>query len=112
MEDEHTMRRRANSYVQMSAFDSVTNHRPSHPFTTHAADSATNARAVPIYATSSFTFNSSEHGAKLFALQEFGNIYSRIMNPTNDVLEKRVAALEGGVMAVATASGQAAQFLA
>ena len=72
----------------------------------------TNARAVPIYQTTSFTFDSSEHGAKLFALQEFGNIYSRIMNPTNDVFEQRIAALEGGVMAVATASGQAAQLLA
>jgi len=75
-------------------------------------DPTTNARAVPIYATSSYTFNSSEHGANLFALKEFGNIYTRIMNPTTDVLEKRLAALEGGVGAVATASGQAAQFLA
>lgn len=72
----------------------------------------TNARAVPIYASTSFTFDDSAHGARLFALQEFGNIYSRIMNPTNDVFEKRVAALEGGVMAVATSSGQAAQMLA
>jgi O-acetylhomoserine (thiol)-lyase len=78
----------------------------------HTPDRETNARAVPIYATSSFTFNSSEHGAKLFGLQEFGNIYTRIMNPTTDALEKRVAALEGGVAAVATSSGQAAQFLA
>lgn len=75
-------------------------------------DPATNARAVPIYQTTSYTFNDSEHGAKLFALQEFGNIYTRIMNPTNDVFEKRMAALEGGVMALATASGQAAQFVA
>ncbi|GMU65608.1 MAG: O-acetylhomoserine aminocarboxypropyltransferase [Acidobacteriota bacterium] len=72
----------------------------------------TNARAVPIYQTTSFTFRDSEHGARLFALAEFGNIYTRIMNPTTDVLEQRVAALEGGVAAVATASGQAAQFLA
>ncbi|BDA72764.1 O-acetylhomoserine/O-acetylserine sulfhydrylase [Rivularia sp. IAM M-261] len=72
----------------------------------------TNARAVPIYQTSSYTFDSAEHGASLFALQEFGNIYTRIMNPTTDVFEKRVAALEGGVAALATASGQAAQFLA
>ncbi|MBW4602045.1 MAG: O-acetylhomoserine aminocarboxypropyltransferase/cysteine synthase [Calothrix sp. FI2-JRJ7] len=72
----------------------------------------TNARAVPIYQTSSYTFDSAEHGASLFALQEFGNIYTRIMNPTTDVFEKRVAALEGGVGALATASGQAAQFLA
>ncbi|GJJ72005.1 O-acetylhomoserine/O-acetylserine sulfhydrylase [Entomortierella parvispora] len=75
-------------------------------------DPATNARAVPIYASSSFVFNSSDHGAKLFGLKEFGNIYSRIGNPTNDVFEKRIAALEGGVAAVATSSGQAAQFLA
>ncbi len=72
----------------------------------------TNARAVPIYQTTSYTFDSAEHGAKLFALQEFGNIYTRIMNPTTDVFEKRIAALEGGVAALATASGQAAQFLA
>ncbi len=72
----------------------------------------TNARAVPIYQTTSYTFDSAEHGANLFALKEFGNIYTRIMNPTTDVFEKRIAALEGGVAAVATASGQAAQFLA
>lgn len=71
-----------------------------------------NARAVPIYATSSFTFDSADHGAKLFALSEMGNIYSRIMNPTVDSFEARVASLEGGVMALATSSGQAAQFLA
>jgi len=72
----------------------------------------TNARAVPIYQTTSYTFSDAAHGARLFALQEFGNIYTRIMNPTTDVFEKRIAALEGGVAAVATASGQAAQFLA
>src|SRR5512136_590282 len=72
----------------------------------------TNSRAVPIYQTTSYTFDSAEHGAKLFALQQFGNIYTRLMNPTTDVFEKRVAALEGGVAALATASGQAAQFLA
>ncbi|BDG08437.1 O-acetylhomoserine aminocarboxypropyltransferase/cysteine synthase family protein [Anaeromyxobacter paludicola] len=72
----------------------------------------TNSRAVPIYQTTSYTFDSAEHGANLFALKEFGNIYTRIMNPTTDVFEKRVAALEGGVAALATASGQAAQFLA
>ena len=72
----------------------------------------TNARAVPIYQTTSYTFNDSDHGARLFALQEFGNVYTRIMNPTTDVFEQRVAALEGGVAALATASGQAAQFLA
>ncbi|KAF2672485.1 O-acetylhomoserine sulfhydrylase [Microthyrium microscopicum] len=75
-------------------------------------DPATNSRAVPIYATTSFTFNDSAHGARLFGLKEFGNIYSRIMNPTVDVFEKRIAALEGGVAAVAAASGQAAQFMA
>ncbi|KAG0333805.1 Homocysteine synthase [Podila horticola] len=78
----------------------------------HSPDSQTNARAVPIYASSSFVFNSSEHGANLFGLKEFGNIYSRIGNPTTDVFEKRIAALEGGAAAVATSSGQAAQFLA
>ncbi len=72
----------------------------------------TNARAVPIYQTTSYTFDSAEHGARLFALQEFGNIYTRLMNPTTDVFEKRVAALEGGVAALATSSGQAAQFIA
>jgi O-acetylhomoserine (thiol)-lyase len=72
----------------------------------------TNARAVPIYQTTSYTFDSAEHGARLFALQEFGNIYTRIMNPTTDVFEKRIAALEGGVAALATSSGHAAQFLA
>ncbi|NOZ94951.1 MAG: O-acetylhomoserine aminocarboxypropyltransferase/cysteine synthase [Acidobacteria bacterium] len=71
----------------------------------------TNARAVPIYQTTSFTFDSAEHGARLFALKELGNIYTRIMNPTTDVFEQRVAALEGGVGALATASGQAALFL-
>ncbi|MCC5937161.1 MAG: O-acetylhomoserine aminocarboxypropyltransferase/cysteine synthase [Lunatimonas sp.] len=75
-------------------------------------DPTTNSRAVPIYQTTSYVFNSAEHGANLFALKEFGNIYTRIMNPTTDVFEKRLAALEGGVAAVATASGQSAQFLA
>jgi OAH/OAS sulfhydrylase len=72
----------------------------------------TNARAVPIYQTTSYTFDDTDHGARLFALQELGNIYTRIMNPTTDVFEKRIAALEGGAAALATASGQAAQFLA
>jgi O-acetylhomoserine/O-acetylserine sulfhydrylase len=75
-------------------------------------DPTTGSRAVPIYQTTSFNFKNSEHGANLFALKEFGNIYTRIMNPTTDVFEKRVAALEGGVAALATASGQAAQFIA
>jgi O-acetylhomoserine (thiol)-lyase len=71
-------------------------------------DPATNARAVPIYATSSYVFKSTEHAADLFALKEFGNIYSRLMNPTNDVLEKRLAAMDGGVGGLCFASGQAA----
>src|SRR5690242_5498057 len=75
------------------------------------ADPTTGSRAVPIYQTTSFTFKSSEHGANLFALKEFGNIYTRIMNPTTDVFEKRIAALEGGVAGLATASGQAAETL-
>ena len=75
-------------------------------------EATTRSRAVPIYQTTSYTFRDSQHGADLFALKEFGNIYSRIMNPTVDVFEKRIAALEGGVAAVATASGQSAQFLA
>ena len=75
-------------------------------------DPTTGSRAVPIYQTTSFVFNNSEHGANLFALKEFGNIYTRIMNPTTDVFEKRVAALEGGVAALAVSSGQAAQFIA
>ena len=75
-------------------------------------DPTTNSRAVPIYQTTSYGFKSSEHAANLFGLKEFGNIYTRIMNPTTDVFEKRMAALEGGVAALATASGQAAQFIA
>lgn len=75
-------------------------------------EASTRSRAVPIYQTTSFTFKDSEHGANLFALKEFGNIYTRIMNPTNDVFEKRIAALEGGVAALAVGSGQAAQFIA
>ncbi len=75
-------------------------------------DPTTGSRAVPIYQTTSYGFKSSEHGANLFALKEFGNIYTRLMNPTTDVFEKRIAALEGGVAAVAVSSGQAAQFLA
>src|SRR5208337_4086521 len=71
-------------------------------------DPATTARAVPIYATSSYVFDDADHAANLFALKEFGNIYSRLMNPTNDVLEKRLAALDGGVAGLAFASGQAA----
>ena len=75
-------------------------------------DPATGARAVPIYQTTSFVFRDTEHAASLFALAEYGNIYSRIMNPTNDVFERRVAAMEGGTGALAVGSGQAAQALA
>jgi O-acetylhomoserine/O-acetylserine sulfhydrylase len=87
-------------------FDSLQIHAGQEP------DPATNSRAVPIYQTSSYVFNDSEHAARLFGLKEFGNIYTRIMNPTTDVFEKRIAALEGGVAALATSSGQAAQFIA
>jgi O-acetylhomoserine (thiol)-lyase len=87
-------------------FDTLQLHAGQEP------DSATNARAVPIYQTTSYVFNDSAHGADLFALKAFGNIYTRIMNPTSDVFEKRIAALEGGVAALAVASGQAAQFIA
>jgi O-acetylhomoserine (thiol)-lyase len=78
----------------------------------HTPDSVSRARAVPIYQSTSFTFENSDHAAALFGLQQFGNIYTRIMNPTTDVFEQRIAALEGGVAALATSSGQAAQFLA
>jgi O-acetylhomoserine/O-acetylserine sulfhydrylase len=75
-------------------------------------EETTLSRAVPVYQTTSFLFKNSEHAANLFGLREFGNIYTRIMNPTNDVFEQRVAALEGGIAALATSSGQAAQFIA
>lgn len=78
----------------------------------HQPDEVTFSRAVPLYQTTSYTFKDAAHGARLFALQEFGNIYTRLMNPTTDVLEKRIAALEGGVAALAVASGHAAQFIA
>ncbi len=78
----------------------------------HTPDSDTLSRAVPIYQTTSYVFNNAEHAANLFGLKEFGNIYTRIMNPTTDVFEKRMAALEGGVAALAVASGHAAQFIA
>jgi O-acetylhomoserine (thiol)-lyase len=74
----------------------------------HSGDPATKARAVPIFQTTSYTFNDADHAERLFALQEFGNVYTRIMNPTSDVLEQRIAQLEGGVAALAVASGQAA----
>ncbi len=78
----------------------------------HQVDSDTNSRAVPIYQTSSFVFNDAEHAANLFGLKQFGNIYTRMNNPTTDVFEKRIAALEGGTAALAVSSGQAAQFIA
>lgn len=78
----------------------------------HEVDDTTRSRAVPLYQTSSYTFKNAEHSANLFGLKEFGNIYTRIMNPTTDVFEKRIAALEGGVAALAVGSGQAAQFIA
>lgn len=93
----------------------MTNSKHPETIALHAGwrkDDTTNAVAVPIYQTSSFQFDSTDHAAKLFGLQEFGNIYTRIMNPTTDVLEKRVAALEGGVAALAVSSGQSAAFLA
>jgi len=91
------------------------NYRHPETIVLHAGyrrDPATNAVAVPIYQTTSYQFNDTGHAARLFALQEFGNIYTRIMNPTQAVLEERVAALEGGVAALATSSGQAAEFIA
>src|SRR5580658_3408364 len=78
----------------------------------YSPDPTTHARAVPIYQSTSFVFENSAHAASLFALQQFGNIYTRIMNPTNDALEQRVASLENGVAALAMSSGQAAQFIA
>src|SRR5512138_3076380 len=78
----------------------------------YKADSATGARAVPIYQTTSYQFKDTDHAASLFSLAEFGNIYTRLMNPTTDVFEKRITALEGGVGSLAVASGQAAITLA
>ena len=78
----------------------------------HEPDKSTNSRAVPIYQTTSYVFNDADHAANLFALKEFGNIYTRIMNPTSDVFEQRIAALEGGAAALSVSSGHAAQFLA
>jgi len=78
----------------------------------HDVDKDTNSRAVPVYQTTSYTFNSAEHAANLLGLKEFGNIYTRLMNPTTDVFEKRIAALHGGVAALAVSSGHAAQFIA
>ncbi len=90
---------------QQLRFETLQLHAGQHP------DSATNARAVPIYQTTSYVFNDPDHAASLFALKEFGNIYTRIMNPTNAVFEERIAALEGGIGALAVSSGQAAEFI-
>jgi O-acetylhomoserine (thiol)-lyase len=96
---------------------SSSNGKPQQHFATLAVhggqspDPATKARAVPIYQTTSYTFDDADHAARLFALKEFGNIYTRIMNPTSDVFEKRIAALEGGIAGLALASGQAAETL-
>ncbi len=87
-------------------FETLQLHAGQHP------DPATNSRAVPIYQTTSYTFNNADHAATLFALKDFGNIYTRIMNPTSAVFEERMAALEGGAGALAVSSGQAAQFIA
>lgn len=87
------------------SFETLQQHAGQNP------DATTNSRAVPIYQTTSYVFNDAEHAANLFALKEFGNIYTRIMNPTSDVFEQRMAALEGGVAGLAVASGHAAQFL-
>ena len=86
-------------------FDTLSLHAGQQP------DPTTGARAVPIYQTTSFVFESPDHAANLFELQEYGNIYTRIMNPTTGAFEERIASLEGGAGAVATASGQAAQFM-
>ncbi|MCH5688281.1 aminotransferase class I/II-fold pyridoxal phosphate-dependent enzyme [Niabella sp. W65] len=91
---------------QQLHFDTLQLHAGQQP------DPTTGSRALPIYQTTSYQFKNAEHAANLFGLREFGNIYTRIMNPTTDVFEQRLAALEGGVAAVATSSGQAAQFLA
>lgn len=92
--------------TQTLHFDTLQLHAGQEP------DPATNSRAVPIYQTTSYVFNDAKHAADLFGLKAFGNIYTRIMNPTTDVFEKRIAALEGGTAAVAVGSGQAAQFIA
>ncbi len=95
-----------NGKQQPLHFETLQLHAGQHP------DKETNSRAVPIYQTTSYVFNDSDHAADLFALKQFGNIYTRIMNPTNGVFEERVAALEGGVGALAVSSGQAAQLIA
>ncbi|KAG8830291.1 Homocysteine synthase, partial [Serendipita sp. 399] len=95
-----------NNFYKAPEFDTLQLHAGQTP------DPTTNARAVPIYASTSFVFNDSKHAANLFGLRAFGNIYSRIGNPTIQIFEERLSALEGGVAAVAASSGQAAQFQA
>jgi O-acetylhomoserine (thiol)-lyase len=106
----------ADAGTEASAADQETPHYAFETLALHAGqeepDPTTRARAVPIYQTTSYVFENADHAADLFGLRAFGNIYTRIMNPTQDVFEKRVAALEGGVGALATSSGQAAEFLA
>ena len=106
MADETAPETTPDATPQYTGFDTLAIHGGQQP------DPTTGARAVPIYQTTSFVFRDTEHAAALFALQEFGNIYTRIMNPTTDVLEQRIALLEGGVGALALASGQAAETLA
>jgi O-acetylhomoserine (thiol)-lyase len=111
IEDLRRMRPAYSAATQNQEADAVTNSKHPETLALHAGwrrDSATNAVAVPIYQTTSYQFDSAEHAANLFALKELGNIYTRIMNPTADAFEQRVAALEGGVAALAVASGQAA----
>jgi O-acetylhomoserine (thiol)-lyase len=86
--------------IRFTGFETLALHAGQQP------DPTTGARAVPIYQTTSYQFKDTDHAARLFGLQEFGNIYTRIMNPTTDVLEQRIAALEGGVGALALASGR------
>src|SRR5688500_19900326 len=94
------------SQATMNGFETLTLHAGQE------VDPTTNSRAVPIYQTTSYVFNDTDHAVRLFGLQEFGNVYTRLQNPTTDVLEKRIAALEGGVGALAFASGQSAESMA
>jgi O-acetylhomoserine (thiol)-lyase len=106
MGEFHMIPLKINNYNHMKHFETLQLHAG------HQPDSETHSRAVPIYQTTSYVFNDAGHAADLFALKEFGNIYTRMMNPTSDVFEQRMAALEGGVGALAVGSGHAAQFLA
>src|SRR6185369_1835846 len=101
--------------MSSNELDGPTARWPFETKTVHAGqtpDGTTNARALPIYQTTSYTFNNADHAANLFALKEFGNIYTRIMNPTQATVEERIASLEGGVGALLVSSGQAAETLA